>query len=110
MAHRVIDKRIGSKARGEHFDRREEKLSEYFEADRAERKVLRYELLAILTQIHKAQQNMKWYNRLWRNLTSAVGSKPVPSVEPGDMGVTVKGEPVSQAEIEEQRARLSEEA
>ena len=105
MPHRVIDKRIGSSARkAEAFDRREETFSEYFEPVNGTRKVLRYELLAILTQYHKAKRNSRWWNRLWRNLKSAVGSEPVAAVEQGDMGITVTGKPVLS---EEERTRLS---
>ena len=41
----------------------EERLSEYFQPDRAMKPVLRYELQALLVQYHKA--NAPWYAKLW---------------------------------------------
>lgn len=94
MTVKHIDRRIGSAARDTNptgFNRANEKLSEYFGADRGERKVLRYELLAILTMIEKGHKNMKWYRRLWRFLTSAKGSGPVEANPQPEEGETVLG-------------------
>lgn len=94
MAVKHIDRRIGSAAR-EHnptgLDRRKEKLSEYFSPDRGELKVLRYELLAILTMIEKGHRNMRWYNRLWRFLKAPRGSGPVEANPQPEKGETVLG-------------------
>lgn len=89
-----IDKRAGFRPQAPEpaFNRETETISQYFNPDRAERKVLRYELLAILTQLKKAERNMKWYNRLWRFLRAPLGSGPIEAVPQGE-GMTVKGEP-----------------
>lgn len=63
-----------------------EKLSEYFDFDRwpdkAERKVTRNELLAILTRYDQGKRQTTWWSRLWRFLLRPVNSGAVPAVEP----------------------------
>lgn len=62
-----------------------ERLSEYFDFERwpekAERKVTRLELSAVLTRHFKLMESMKWYRRLWRWLKAKVGSGPVQAIE-----------------------------
>lgn len=59
---------------------REEKLSEYFDfrtwPEKAEKKVTRQELLAILTRKWLVERETRWYRRLWRYLTRRRGSGP----------------------------------
>lgn len=59
----------------------QERFSEYFDfvrwPEKAERKVTRHELLAILDRRYKVERDMKWYRRLWRFLTAKHGSGPV---------------------------------
>lgn len=69
-------------ATGARLQPKEERLSEYFEPTRGHRFVKRHELLAILTQYHKAVRQNRWYSKLWRWLTARVGSGPVHAVEP----------------------------
>lgn len=94
MPVKHIDRRIGSPAR-EHnptgLDRREEKLSEYFNPERGELKVKRYELLSILTMIEKGHRNMSWHRRLWRFLTAQKGSGPLEANPQPTEGETVLG-------------------
>lgn len=47
-----------------------ETISEYFNADRAEQVVRRYELLAILTQYEKARRDTVWWKRAWHGITN----------------------------------------
>lgn len=57
-----------------------ERVSEYFDfttwPEKADRKVTRQELLAILTRRWKVEQDLKWYRRLWRALIAKRGSGP----------------------------------
>lgn len=66
-----------------------ERLSEYFDFDRfpdkAERRVTRIELMAILESIHKHEKRNRWYTRLWRWLKSP-RSKPVVPPTPESEG------------------------
>lgn len=59
-----------------------ERVSEYFDfrtwPEKADRKVTRQELLAILTRKWKVEQESRWYRRLWRALWAKRGSKPQP--------------------------------
>lgn len=59
-----------------------ERLSEYFAAERAAKYVKRFELLAILTQFHKAERQNRFYSRFWRWLKAPRGSGGVHAVEP----------------------------
>lgn len=81
---RHIEKRSGRRdlATGALLQPQGERISEYFEAERGNRFVKRHELLAILTQFHKASRQNRWYSKLWRWLTARVGSGPVHAVEP----------------------------
>ena len=45
-----------------------ERVSEYFDASKAELVVRRGELLTILTHLEKKREELKWYRRLWRLL------------------------------------------
>lgn len=55
-----------------------ERLSEYFDfrtwPEKADRKVTRAELLAILTQRWLVEREARWYRRLWRYLKARTGS------------------------------------
>lgn len=77
-----------------------ERLSEYFDfqrwPDKAERKVTRMELLAILDRHFKAQQAMRWYTRLWRWLARPLGSRPS-QVVPPTQGEIARGEATPEA-------------
>lgn len=59
---------------------RGEKLSEYFDfvtwPEKADRKVTRQELLALLNRQWQVTHEMRWHRRLWRYLTSRRGSGP----------------------------------
>lgn len=63
-----------------------ERLSEYFDferfPDKAEKKVTRNELLAILTRYDQGRRQTTWRSRLWRFLLRPVNSGAVPAVEP----------------------------
>jgi hypothetical protein len=63
-----------------------ERISEYFDFERwpekAERKVTRLELLALLTQLEKGREQTRFLSRLWRFLRRPVNSGPVPATEP----------------------------
>jgi hypothetical protein len=80
-----------------------ERMSEYFDFERwpekAERKVTRNELLAVLTQIEKGKQQQRWRSRLWRYLKARVGSGPVHAVEP-TQGERERGE-ITEPETQE---------
>lgn len=58
--------------------RREERLSEYFDFERwpekADRKVTRIELFALLQRRFAVERDMRWYRRLWRWLRNKMGS------------------------------------
>lgn len=92
MSFQHIERRAARNPQGaKPFNRAEEKLSEYFAPDRGERKVLRYELLSILTMIEKGKRNLKWYRRLWRFLKAPRGSGPVEANPQPEAGETVLG-------------------
>lgn len=59
-----------------------ERLSEYFDfrtwPEKADRKVTRQELLAILTRRWLVERETKWYRRLWTYLRAKVGATQVP--------------------------------
>lgn len=74
-----------------------ERISEYFNSERGDRYVRRYELLAILTQQHKAMRQNTWYSKFWRWLKQPRGSKGVHAVEP----------PRAQVEREERAAEAA---
>lgn len=75
--------------------RKTERLSEYFDFDRfpekADLKVRRNELLAILEQLEKGKAHMAWWRRLWRALKRPVGSGPLPAT-PATKGEIERGE------------------
>ncbi len=89
MSIQHIERRASAGGGRKPFNRAEEKFSEYFQPENGERKVLRYELLAILTQVKRAEANMKWWRRLWSFLRSPIGSGPV------DIAEQPEGEPVA---------------
>jgi site-specific recombinase len=73
-------------------------LSEYFDftrwPDKADRKVTRVELLALMTQKYKAEQASRWWRRLWRWLRwmgRPAGSGRIPPVPPTE-GEIERGE------------------
>lgn len=71
------------RALGDAFGRaKPERLSEYFDfatwPEKRDKRVTRQELLAILTRRWRVEMETRWYRRLWRILTSRVGSKPRP--------------------------------
>lgn len=85
MSQRQQPRRAHIDARG----RRQERVSEYFNFDdpidgpeKAQKKVTRIELLAILTQFKKAEEQGRWYRVLWRWLKARRGSGAVHKVEP----------------------------
>lgn len=66
-----------------------ERASEYFDftrwPEKAEMNVKRNELLFWLTQYARAQQQLRWYVRVWRFLRNPIGSGPVKAIEePGE--------------------------
>jgi hypothetical protein len=65
---------------------REERLSEFFDFERfpekATRKVTRAELLALLTREWAVRRDSRWSRRLWRWLTSKLGSGPLVVPQP----------------------------
>ena len=67
---------------GERLQPEGERVSDFFDPARAERFVRRHELLAMLTQYHRATRQNRWWSKLWRWLTARVGSGPVHAVEP----------------------------
>lgn len=50
----------------------QERISEYFDQSKLDRKVRRVELLAVLEAIEQGKKQAKWYRRLWRWLTTTV--------------------------------------
>ena len=56
-----------------------ERLSEYFDftqwPEKRDRKVLRGELLAILTRQWRVERESKWYRRMWRYFANKVGAE-----------------------------------
>lgn len=75
-----MDHQPPRRALGDVTGRKSERLSEYFDfrtwPEKADRKVTRQELLAILTQKWLVEREMRWYRRLWRYLMRRPGSKP----------------------------------
>jgi hypothetical protein len=75
-----MDRQPPRKALGDVHGRKAERVSEYFDfttwPDKADKKVTRQELLAILTRKWKIEQESKWHRRLWRWLARRPGSKP----------------------------------
>lgn len=65
-----------------------ERISEYFAPEKAQRFVRRFELLAMLTQHHKAMQQNRPLSKLWRWLRAPRGSGGVHAVEPPKKGGT----------------------
>lgn len=65
---------------------RGEKLSEYFDfkawPEKADKKVTRQELLALLTRQWAVERESRWYRRVWRYLTRPRGSAPAVVPEP----------------------------
>jgi hypothetical protein len=63
-----------------------ERISDYFDfetwPEKAERKVTRIELLAILTQLERGKKEQRFLSRLWRFVRRPVGDGPVPATEP----------------------------
>lgn len=62
-----------------------ERASEYFDfarfPEKGEMRVTRHELLFWLTQYARAQQQLRWYVRLWRFLRNPMGSGPAQAIE-----------------------------
>ncbi|MBA3645304.1 MAG: hypothetical protein H0W63_03930 [Gemmatimonadaceae bacterium] len=77
------------------IERKTETISQYFDFERmpekAELKVKRGELYAVLTQFHRASVQMRWPNRLWRYLKKPLGSGPIPATE-GPKGAPTEGD------------------
>jgi hypothetical protein len=88
-----MDRQPPRRALGDATGKKQERISEYFDfttwPDKADRKVTRQELLAILTRRWLVEREMRWYRRLWKWLRQRPGSKPI--VVGG--GVPVEGEP-----------------
>ena len=80
---KFVDKRVGSgnRAKPKMTGHEGETISEYFDFVKSPHKmvmkVTRAEFLAVLDRWHRVQREQKWYRRLWRWLTGAVGSGPV---------------------------------
>lgn len=76
-----MDHQPPRKTLGDVRGRSTERLSEYFDfrtwPEKADKKVTRQELLAILTRRWMVEREMKWYRRLWRWLLAKKGSGPV---------------------------------
>lgn len=53
-----------------------ERLSEYFNPDRGQRPVLRFELQALLVQLERARTSRSLWRRVWKYLMGKVGSDP----------------------------------
>lgn len=55
-------------------------------AEKGDRKVRRFELLAVLTQIERGKRELLWYRRLWRWLTSHMTWKQTAMATPTTVG------------------------
>lgn len=79
MKPRVPRKRTYADATGKP---KGERVSEYFDfvtwPEKADRKVTRVELLALMTRWRLVERESRWYRVLWRWLKAKSGSTPTP--------------------------------